>query len=255
MSKHSFLFSADPVFALGVKLVICGLALLFAGCPLASAQVANPQPMPSRTTAPVAAPAQMTPIGIELNSTLSQLEQTAQQMANNVGRLNIKKWKTDTRYKEQSQHDADSIQSNVTGTLPALLSQVRTNPSNVASMFKLYRNVDALYDVLRALAESAGAFGPKDDYEMLAGDINRLGSVRVSLATQLDNIASAKENEIKQLRMVVAQAQAAKAAEPPKKVVVDDTEPVKKPVRKKRAAPKKPDTNAASPTAAPPKSQ
>lgn len=252
MIKRSFVSSTGTVFKPWLK-VLSALAMVVSFCLGAPAQVANPQPTPSRS-ATVAAPAQIAPIGIELNSTLSQLEQTAQQMANDVGRLNVKKWKTDTRYKEASQHDADSIQANVTGTMPGLVAQVRSNPSNVASMFKLYRNVDALYDVVRGLAESAGAFGPREDYESLASDVSRLTSVRGSLATQLDSIASAKENEINQLRKIVAQAQAAKAAEPPKKVIVDDTEPVKKPARKKKAA-TKPSAAAGSTTAAPPKPQ
>lgn len=253
MNKYAFFRFARQVFGQRLTIAAAMSALAVGGWTTAQAQVANPQPMPSRN-APVSAPTQMTPIGVELNSTLSQLEQAAQQMATDVSRLNIKKWKTDSRYKEQSQHDADSIQSNVTGSLTGLLSQVRANPANVASMFKLYRNVDALYDVSRTLAESAGAFGPKDDYELLANDVSRLGSARGSLATQLDNIASAKENEIHQLRIIVAQAQAAKAAEPPKKIVVDDTEPVKKPVRKKKVVPKKPEAAAGTATT-PPKSQ
>jgi hypothetical protein len=204
----------------------------------ATAQVANPaQPMPSRSpsVAPVAAPSQMRPVGAELNFLLSQLEQTTQQTASDVTRLTIKKWKTDSQYKEQSQHDADSIQSNVTGTLPALVSQVRNSPDNLASLFKLYRNVDALWDVLRSLTESAGAFGQKGEYQTLENDARNLASVRSSLANQLDTIASAQQSEISRLRTLVAQASAAPPP-PPKKIVVDDNEPPKKPVRKKKAA-------------------
>lgn len=252
MKKYAFFSLRRLVFGVRLATIVAFTAIAAGGCLAAHAQVANPQPMPGRNTT-VAAPTQMTPIGIELNSTLSQLERAAQQIAMDVGRLNIKKWKTDSRLKEESQHDADSIQSNVTGTLPGLLSQVRANPANVASMFKLYRNVDALYDVSRTLTESAGAFGPKNEYETLSDDVSRLASVRGSLATQLDNVASAKENEINQLRTIVAQSQAQKTAQPPKKVVVDDTEPVKKPAKKK-AAP----MNQAGPTGAaatPPKRQ
>ncbi|HYG98901.1 MAG TPA: hypothetical protein VD837_07205 [Terriglobales bacterium] len=244
MNNHAL-----PYCSQSLRLLVCLGILGFSAWTSANAQIATPQPAPGRSSAPVSAPAQMPSIGIELNSALSQLEQTAQQIVLDVGQLNIKKWKADSRYKEQSQHDADSIQANVTGTLPGIVSQVRTNPENVATMFKLYRNVDALYDVLRTLAESAGAFGPKDDYEVLAADTARLASVRGSLASQLDFAASAKEAEVSRLRTIVAQAQAARAAEPPKKIIVDDTEP-KKPVRRKKPAQKKSDAAAA--TSSPP---
>jgi hypothetical protein len=221
-------------------------ALLLCGS-MVGAQVANPaQPMPSRTAAPMSAPAQMSPVGAELNFVLSQLEQTTQQTANDVGRLTIKKWKTESQYKEQSQHDVDSIQRNVTGTLPGLVSQVRSAPDNVAALFKLYRNVDALWDVLRGLTESAGAFGQKAEYQALEADAGNLSTVRSTLANQLDNIASAQQSEMARLKTQLARAAAAPPA-PPKKIVVDDNEPAKKPVRKKKAAVAKPNTEQPAP--------
>lgn len=218
------------------------IAFLSGAC--AVAQVANPaQPMPSRPHAatPVGAPAQMTPIGVELNNALGQLERAAQQTANDVGRLSIKKWKTDSAYKQSSQHDADTIQGNVNGQLAQLLTQVRSNPDNVATVFKLYRNVDALYDVLKTLAESAGAFGSKNEFDALSSDAQSLQQARATLASQLDALAVNKEAELSQLKMQVAQARAAAvAATPPKKIVVDDNEPPKKTVKKKKAVPKPP---------------
>lgn len=205
----------------------------------AIAQVANSaQPMPGRPSpaAPVRAPAQMTPIGVELNNALVQLDQAAHQASSDVGRLSIRKWKTDSAYKDQSQHDADTIQRNVSGMLAQLMAQVRSNPDNVANLFKLYRNVDALYDVLKTLAESAAAFGPKSEYEALSNDAQNLQQARNGLAGQLDSLAVNKEAELSQLRAQVAQARA--VATPPKKIIVDDNEPPKKNVKKKKPAAK-----------------
>jgi uncharacterized protein YbcI len=219
------------------------LLIAFLSGAFAVAQVANPaQPMPSRPGAatPVGAPAQMTPVGVELNNALGQLERAAQQTSNDVGRLSIKKWKTDSAYKQSSQHDAETIQGNVNGLLAQLLSQVRSNPDSVAIVFKLYRNVDALYDVLKTLAESAGAFGPKNEFVALSSDAQNLQQARATLAAQLDALAVNKEAELSQLRTMVAQARAAAAAAPPKKIVVDDNEPPKKAVKKKKAVPKPP---------------
>jgi hypothetical protein len=235
------------------------VAFLSGACAVAGAQVANPQPMPSRPAAatPVGAPPQMSPLGGELNNALAQLERAAQQTSSDVGRLSIKKWKTDSAYKQQSQHDAETIQRNVNGQLAQLMSQVRSNPDSVATVFKLYRNVDALYDVLKTLAESAGAFGPKSEFELLSSDAQNLQQARATLASQLDSLAVNKDAELSQLRTQVAQARAAAAAAPPKKIVVDDNEAPKKTEKKKKAVPKPPaaaqQSNQSQSQAAPPK--
>lgn len=239
--------------------IVLASALVAAVCAVSSAQVANPaQPLPNRTPipAPVGIQAQMTPIGAELNNALLNLEQTAQQTAMDVGKLAIKKWKADSTYKEQSQHDVESIQNNVTATLPGLVSQIRSNPDNVAAMFKLYRNVDALWDVLRGLTESAGAFGAKSDYEMLENDVRSLSAARNALASQLDASATAQQTQINQLKAQVMQARAAAAAAvPPKKIIVDDNEKPKKAVKKTKKPAAKPKTEQTAPQTQAPKQQ
>jgi hypothetical protein len=217
------------IFAFILSIVALGCACL--------AQVA--QPMPSRTSgSQVAVPASMTPLGPEMSTMLSQLERTAQQTSMDVGRLSINKWKTESAFKGQMQHDVNSVQANVTGTLPGLVSQVRTAPDNTVVLFKLYRNVDALLEVVRGLAESAGAFGSKNEFQDLQNDAQNLASVRGSLASQLDTVAAAKESELTRMRAQLAQAHAATAAAPPKKIIVDDNEPPKKVVKKKKPATK-----------------
>lgn len=218
------------------------LFVLAAGC-ACFAQVAQPpQPTPSRTPGTqVAVPASMTPLGPEMSTMLSQLERTTQQTSMDVGKLSINKWKADSAFKGQTQHDINSVQANITGTLPGLVSQVRATPDNTAILFKLYRNVDALLEVVRGLAESAGAFGPKSEFQDLQTDSQNLASVRGSLASQLDSVATAKESELTRIRAQLAQAHTATA---PKKVIVDDNESPKKPVVKK----KKPPTATAPPS-------
>jgi hypothetical protein len=215
-------------FGLGIFLYVCSS--------LASGQVANPTPIPGRTSGiPAGAPSSMAHIGPEMSLMLSQLERTAQQTTTDVGRLSIKKWKTDSGFKEQALHDANSVQVNVTSTLPTLISQVRAAPDNTATLFKLYRNVDALLEVVRGLAESAGAFGPKSEYEPLQTDSQNLSSIRGSLASQVDTIATAKESELNRMKAQLAQAQAATTTSTsPKKVIVDDNEPAHKKVIKKK---------------------
>lgn len=122
------------------------------------------------------------------------------------------------------------------------MTQVRNAPEDLPSTFKLYRNLDALYDVLGSVAESTGAFGPKDDFQALSNDLNSFEGTRKALAERIESLASAKESEIVRLRTDLKTAQAAIPVAPPKKIVIDDTETPKKPPVKKKPAAKKPAT-------------
>ncbi len=185
-------------------------------------------------TAPAPAPQQ--PVSYasvtQLNGLLSQLDATSKSTQADLQKVRIEKWKADGATKKQALANVDSIQRNLQGALPEILGQLRSNPEDVPATFKLYRNLDALYDVLGSVVESTGAFGSKDDLQALSNDLNSFESTRRQLAERITNLAAAKEQEIARLRTDLRAAQA--AAEPPKKVVVDDTEPVKKPVSKKK---------------------
>src|SRR5213079_1333420 len=118
--------------------------------------------------------------------------------------------------------------------LPEIITELRNSPENLEATFKLYRNLDALYDVFGSVVESAGAFGSKNEFQSLENDLNSLERVRRAFADRMDALASSKEGELARLRTALQNAQAA-AAQPPKKVVVDDTEPPKKTPKKKAA--------------------
>ncbi|HXX29004.1 MAG TPA: hypothetical protein VEI99_11065, partial [Terriglobales bacterium] len=94
-----------------------------------------------------------------------------------------------------------------------------------------------LYDVFGSVVESAGAFGPREDFQLLQEDLGALERSRRSMADRMETLATTKENELTRLRTEVRTLQAAQQpAVAPKKVVVDDTEPPKKTVKKKSPA-------------------
>jgi hypothetical protein len=177
---------------------------------------------------------------------LSQLEQVAQATQVDLAKLRIEKWKTDSNTKRGTQADVESIQRNLQMALPEIIGQLRASPENISATFKLYRNLEALYDVFGPVVESAGAFGSKDEYQSVQNDFSALERSRRSLAERMETLASTKEGELTQLRTQVRDLQtAAPAAAPPKKVIVDDTEPPKKPPKKKSATKStKPSTSA-----------
>jgi len=172
----------------------------------------------------------------ELNLLLSQIEQTSQATQVDLAKLRIEKWKTDANTKRSSQEDVASVSRNLQSALPEIIGQLRNSPEDLGASFKLYRNLDALYDVFGGIVESAGAFGSKDEFQSLQNDLSGFERDRRSLADRMDTLANAKEGEIARLRTQVQTLQAAEQAAPPKKVVVDDTEaPAKKPVTKKKS--------------------
>ncbi len=182
----------------------------------------------------------------QLNGLLAQLEATSKNTQADLTKLRIERWKTDSASKKQALSNVESIQRNLQGALPEILSQLRAAPESVPATFKLYRNLDALYDVLGSVVEGAGAFGSKDDLQSLSNDLSSFEGTRRQLGERIDNLSTAKEAEIARLRTDLKTAQAQIAVAPPKKVVVDDTEPPKKP------APKKKTTKSITPATKPP---
>jgi hypothetical protein len=187
----------------------------------------------------------------QLNSMLSQLEQTSQTAQVDLAKLRIDKWKVDSGSKRQTQGNVESVQRNLQSALPEMITALRASPENLAATFKLYRNLDALYNVFGSVTESTGAFGSKDEFQSLENDLGEVEKARRAFADRMETLAGAKETELTRLRAALQTAQANIKAEPPKKVVVDDAAPPKKPAPKKKAAPKPATTPATPPAAAP----
>jgi len=185
----------------------------------------------------------------QVNSLLSQLEQASQSTQADLPKVRIEKWKTDSNTKQQSLANVESIRRNLQDALPEMIGKLRSSPEDLAATFKLYRNLDALYDVFGSLVESAGAFGSKDEFQTLENDLSSLEHSRRSFADRMDSLATAKESELARLHTDLRNAQATPIT-PPKKTIIDDNEPPKKaPPKKKKTVPKNP---SATPTPAQP---
>lgn len=185
----------------------------------------------------------------ELNGILTRLQQTAQSMQGDLAKTRIEKWKTDASTKKQTLANVDSIQRNLQSALPETITQLNNSPEDLAASFKLYRNLDALYDVFGSVVESAGAFGSKDEFQSLGNDMNGLEAARRAFGERMQKLAASKEDELNRLRTQV-KTLAAAPPPPPKKIVVDDTEPPKKPAAKKKVTKPKPPADTTNPPTA-----
>ena len=169
----------------------------------------------------------------QLNLLLSQLEQASQQTQLDLAKLRVEKWKTDSNNKRQMQTNVESLERNLQSALPEMISQLRMSPENLTATFRVYRNLTALYDVFAAVAESAGAFGTKDEFQALENDLSMLERSRRAFADRMETLAGVKEAELARLRTAVQTGQGGTNSQQPKKVIVDDNESPKKPARKK----------------------
>jgi hypothetical protein len=218
-----------PRRAIVAGLILAGLAL-----PVAA------QSAPAQAVA--ASPSSAAPTEA-MRSVLGQVNEA-------VAGLNVSRWKAPGEVRGVTQRDIDSIQRDIGSTLPPLLDRANTPPASVAAYFAVYRNVDALYDVLLRVSETATLAGSQDDANTMQAALSSLEAARRSLGDAILSVADSHEQELVTLRATAAaQAAAAAAAPPPeKKTVVEDgpATPAKKATTAKRKKP------ATSQTAAPP---
>jgi len=200
---------------------------------------------------PVEAPVSYASVN-QLNMMLTRLEQTSQSAQLDLAKLRVDRWKTDSNNKRQMESNVESVSRNLHDALPGIIGELRTSPESLLSTFKLYRNLDALYDVMGTVVESAGAFGSRDEFQALSNDLTALENARRTFADRMEALAGSKEVELTRLRTQLRSGQTAVSTAPPKKVVVDDDAPAPKPKKKPVA---KPSSVPKPPSGSPPKTQ
>lgn len=188
------------------------------------------------------------PAPVTLSNTLRPaLSQVSQAVSN----VDIRHWKAPNSVKSAAADDVASIQRDLSGTLAGLMSQAEAAPSSIPSSFAVYRNVDALYDTLLRVVETAGLAAPDQDAMALENALTQLEAARSDLGEKILMAAQAQQNEVLRLRTVIARA--AVAPPPPVKTIVVDDGPVRKETvhhhtTKKAAKPAaKPDDSTAKP--------
>jgi hypothetical protein len=208
---------------------------------LGSGAIGQQAPMPQQT--------QDTP-QTDLNTILLQVQKATSSANVNLGKLRIEKWKTDSQQKQQMQQVADSLQKNIANAVPGLVSDVQTSRGGVLASFKLYHNLNVVYEFLSSMAEAAGAYGKKEEYQPLEGDATALDTVRQNLSTYIEQAAGKMEAANRAAASSNA-VQARQTVVPGRKVVVIDENDTP-PRKRAKSTKKKPSTPPAqaSPTPA-----
>jgi ubiquinone biosynthesis protein UbiJ len=172
--------------AFAAVIILAGSALLlFAG----SGAAAQAQASPAQRMQPAQQPQQTEPSANNLNAILQEVQQATSSTNVNIGKLRIERWKTDAEQKQQLQQIAESLQKNIANALPGMVTDVQSSHGSVATSFKLYHNLNVLYENLNYLADVAGSLGKKEEFEPLAADCASLESARKNLSIYIEQAA------------------------------------------------------------------
>src|SRR5579859_1274165 len=126
---------------LSLRTALAVLAPLSIALPLLAQAPATPMAAPSVAQARQQA-------GAVLADSLQQVSVTVDRLNRALGSVNVPKWKAPGDVRQTAEADVDSMQRDLSGTLPSLISAAQANTSKMSPAFAVYRNVDALYDVL-----------------------------------------------------------------------------------------------------------
>jgi hypothetical protein len=166
---------------------------------------------------------------------IASLRPALANVQNTIANLNVGHWKAPAETRAAVQQDIGSMQRDLNATLPGLVAQAEANPAALSPAFAVFRNLDALYDVLLRVTETAALAGSGSDAGSLEDARAGLEDGRGKLGNWLLQSISAQDAQVVRLQAAAARPAAAPAAAP-NKVVVDDGPENPKP-RKKKPAP------------------
>jgi len=162
------------------------------------------------------APAQVGPKPSDLlHPALSQISQT-------IVSLNISRWKAPGEVRGATQQNVDSIQRDLNNTLPGLLATADAAPGSVSAVFPVYRNIDALYDVMLRVSQTAMLAAPDNEANSVNDALAKLESARNDLGNAILNNSKSNEAEVVKLRASIQQAATVQSVTPPKTTIVND---------------------------------
>lgn len=195
---------------------------------------------PSNGAPPQDVPASPATLSGLLKPSLDTVQQT-------LDGLRLEKWKRGTVREEADANVAD-IEKDLQTTLPPLVTEADQAPGTISKVLPVFRNIDALYDVLLRVVEASRVSAPAEQVTSLQDSLIGLGSARRKLAEQLQATALAQEKQIGDLRETLkAQTAAVRAVPPPVPPTCAPPAPVVHKAQKKK--PKPPATTPQKPAA------
>ncbi len=192
----------------GLSMKITGTAVLFStlfamtfsgSCGALAAQTAVSQPAVQQARVQDAS----APSAI-LQPALDGLQRT-------LGLLRTDKWKASGEVRKEAEANIGSIRRDLESTLPPLLATADGGPDSVARMLPVFRNVEALYDVLLRVAAAGDLAAPGQQSAAIEEARARLEEGRRALGDRLQAVAVAEEQQVRDLQAAVHAVPAAAA--------------------------------------------
>ena len=177
----------------------------------------------------------------------SVLSPALAQLRDTLGGLRLDKWKAPGPVREQASGNIGSITRDLDATLPGLLAAADAAPGTVSRNLPVFRNVDALYDVLLRVVETADLSAPDSEADRLHTALAALEDARRSLGDAVESAAVSQEQQIGSLHEQVRTLNARTQAEP----VAEEEEKKPAVVHKHKASPKEAYRDAAAVRARP----
>lgn len=146
------------------------------------------------------------------------------------------RWKAPAQVDSESASDIGSIQRDLDNTLPQLLSAADAAPGSTAQLLPAYRNVDALYDVLVRVTQTAVLSAPPQQSVALQQATASLQQGRRDLGDMVDAAAQSQDRQFHQVQVQLRTLQ--NTPPPPAPVCPPPPTPAKKPKPRARPKPK-----------------
>ena len=200
---------------------------------LVSTLLFAPQP-PARAAAAQAAvnlAQPRTQASLALGNSLQQVSIAIAHLRRTLDAIYVPKWKAPGDVRQTTMSDIGSMQSDLADTLPGLINTALGDPAKISPSFAVYRNVDALYDVLLRVSETAQLAGASRDAGLLEDQRAALEDSRTQLGAALLQSSQAQDSEVVRLRTAPVVATPPPAAT---KTVIDDGPASKAKTAKKR---------------------
>jgi len=143
------------------------------------------------------------------------------QVAQALNGINVRRWKAPNSVRDAADGNVASIQRDLSGTLAGLLQQADASPTSVPAAFSVYRNLDALYDTLLRVVETAELAAPDNEEAALESALKSLENARSSLGDAILNGSQTQQIELVRLRAAITAA-AGTQRTPVKTTVIDD---------------------------------
>ncbi|GGH06011.1 hypothetical protein [Silvibacterium dinghuense] len=245
------LYRPAPFVSRSTRNTVCLLALLMA-VPAGAFALSSPggqqqaSGQPAGNSAPGVPPAGA--VRVMLQPALDAVGQM-------IGTLDTGHWKAPGEVREETDRNVASIQRDLSDTLPGLLAKTDAAPGSAAAAFAVYRNVDALYDVLLRVEQTAELAASDRETSAVSSALARLESSRRQLGDGIATWTQNQERDLARLRVEAVHpgAPASSASASSKTSVVDDgpAAPASRPKKRKKPATQTPAQTAPAPPSTP----